>query len=62
MRSLGDELMNTIAPFAAISLVAMIVVGVTVTIVPTISAQENLTPSQPQDSTRNASAQEKLTF
>ena len=62
MRSLGDELMNTIAPFAAISLVAMIVVGVTVTIVPTISAQENLTPSQLQDSTRNASAQEKLTF
>ena len=51
--------MNTIALFAAISLVAMIVVGVTVTIAPTISAQENLTPSQPQNSTRNASAQEK---
>jgi hypothetical protein len=52
--------MNTIALFAAaISLVAMLVIGVSVTIAPTISAQENLTSSQPLNSTRNASAEEK---
>jgi hypothetical protein len=52
--------MNTITLFAAaISLVAMIVIGGSVAIAPTISAQENLTPSQPQNSTRNASAEEK---
>ncbi len=52
--------MNTIALFAAaISLVAMLVIGVSVAIAPTISAQENLTSSQPLNSTRNASAEEK---
>src|SRR5919112_1594044 len=56
---LSHKLMNIIALFVATSLVAMIVVGGTVTIAPTISAQENLTSSQPQNSTRNASAEEK---
>ena len=52
--------MNTIVLFAAaISLVAMIVIGGSVAIAPTISAQENLTSSQPLNSTRNASAEEK---
>jgi hypothetical protein len=52
--------MNTIALFAAaISLVAMIVIGGSVALAPTISAQENLTSSQPLNSTRNASAEEK---
>ena len=52
--------MNTIALFAAaISLVAMIVIVGSVAIAPTISAQENLTSSQPLNSTRNASAEEK---
>ncbi|MDQ3909415.1 MAG: hypothetical protein M3232_03295 [Thermoproteota archaeon] len=52
--------MNTIVLFAAaISLVAMTVIGGSVAIAPTISAQENLTSSQPLNSIRNASAEEK---
>jgi hypothetical protein len=55
-----DELKNTIVLFAAaISLVAMIVIGGSVAIAPTISAQENLTSTPPLNSTRNASAEEK---
>ena len=52
--------MNTIILFAAaISLVAMLVIGGSVAIAPTISAQENLTSSQPLNSTRNAGVEEK---
>jgi hypothetical protein len=52
--------MNTIILFAAaISLVAMPVIGGSVAIAPTISAQENLTSSQPLNSTRNAGVEEK---
>jgi hypothetical protein len=52
--------MNTIVLFAAaISLVAMLVIGGSVAIAPTISAQENLTSSQPLNSTRNAGVEEK---
>ena len=52
--------MNTIALFAAaISLVAMTVIGGSVAIAPTISAQENLTSSQLLNSTRNAGVKEK---
>ena len=52
--------MNTIVLFAAaISLVAMTVIGGSVAIAPTISAQENLTSSQPLNSIRNTSAEEK---
>jgi len=52
--------MNTIALFAAIFLVVMIVFGGSVTMSPTISAQENsTTSSQSQNVTGNASAEEK---
>jgi hypothetical protein len=52
--------MNTIILFAAaISLVAMLVIGGSVAIAPTISAQENLTSSQLLNSTRNAGVEEK---
>ena len=52
--------MNTIVLFAAaISWVTMIVIGGSVAIAPTISAQENLTSSQPLNLTRNASVEEK---
>jgi hypothetical protein len=52
--------MNTIILFAAaIPLVAMLVIGGSVAIAPTISAQENLTSSQPLNSTRNAGVEEK---
>jgi len=52
--------MNTVALFAGLFLVVMIVFGGSVTIAPTISAQENsTTSSQSQNATGNASAEEK---
>ena len=62
-RFVGDELMNTIALFAAVSLVLMIVVGGSITMASTTSAQEDSTSSQSQNETRNiANTEEKLTF
>lgn len=52
--------MNTIALFAGFFLVVLIVFGGSVTMSPTISAQENsTTSSQSQNVTGNASAEEK---
>ncbi len=52
--------MNTIALFAGFFLVVLIVLGGSVTMSPTISAQENsTTSSQSQNATGNASAEEK---
>ncbi len=52
--------MNTIALFAGFFLVVLIVFGGSVTMSPTISAQENsTTSSQSQNATGNASAEEK---
>lgn len=55
--------MNTIALFAAVSLLLMIVVGGSITMALTTSAQEDSTSSQSQNETRNiANTEEKLTF
>lgn len=61
-RFVGDELMNTIALFAAVSLLLMIVVGGSITMALTTSAQEDSTSSQSQNETRNIANTEEKTY
>lgn len=54
--------MNTIALFAAVSLLLMIVVGGSITMALTTSAQEDSTSSQSQNETRNIANTEEKTY